>query len=212
MNGPPFSSAPCLVRRLGVEDYRSVWASMQDFTRDRGGDTPDELWCLQHRPVFTQGQAGKSEHILDAHGIDVVHSDRGGQVTYHGPGQLVMYFLIDVRRRGYGVRTLVDIIEQGVREVLASYGIEGSLRTGAPGVYVNGRKIAALGLRIRRGCSFHGLSFNVDMDLTPFGYINPCGYEGLEVCQLADFTVLKGEALFAQARDRLLAAVLSRLI
>lgn len=205
-------NAPQL-RQLGLQDYLPVWEAMQAFTHDRNADTPDELWLLQHRPVFTQGQAGKPEHILDAHGVPVVQSDRGGQVTYHGPGQLVVYFLLDVRRRGFGVRTLVDLIEQSVLDTLAGYGIAGELRQGAPGVYVAGRKIAALGLRIRKGCSLHGLSFNIDMDLTPFTWINPCGYEGLEAVQLADLLQRRDDpALFAEASDRLVGALLGRLL
>ena len=184
---------------------------MEDFTRERTEQTPDELWVLQHEPVFTQGQAGKAEHILDPHDIPVVQSDRGGQVTYHGPGQLVVYCLIDVRRRGFGVRALVDLIETAILETLQSYGIRGELRKGAPGVYVDGRKIAALGLRIRRGCSLHGLSFNIDMDLTPFNWINPCGYEGLQTTQLADL-VPPNPALFEEAAERVVGAMLARLI
>ena len=204
-------SAPCQVRRFGVEDYREIWRAMEDFTRERDEHSADELWLLQHTPVFTQGQAGKAEHILDPHDIPVVQSDRGGQVTYHGPGQLIVYCLIDVRRRGFGVRSLVDLIETSILDTLASYGIEGELRKGAPGVYVEGRKIAALGLRIRRGCSLHGLSFNIDMDLEPFGWINPCGYAGLEATQLADLVPPRPD-LFAQASERVLGSLLSRLL
>jgi lipoyl(octanoyl) transferase len=196
-----------------MQDYLPVWEAMQAFTRERSSDTPDELWLLQHHPVFTQGQAGKPEHILDAHNIPVVQSDRGGQVTYHGPGQLVVYFLLDVRRRGIGVRDLVDLIELSILELLQSYGIQGELRRSAPGVYVNGRKIAALGLRIRKGCSLHGLSLNIDMDLAPFGWINPCGYQGLEAAQLADLLGRKGDTrLFAEASERLVGTLLTRLL
>jgi lipoyl(octanoyl) transferase len=201
------------LRQLGQQDYLPVWEAMQSFTRERNPDTPDELWLLQHRAVFTQGQAGKPEHILSPHGIPVVQSDRGGQVTYHGPGQLVLYFLLDVRRRGIGVRDLVDLIEQSVLETLQGYGIEGELRRSAPGVYVAGRKIAALGLRIRKGCSFHGLSFNIDMDLTPFGWINPCGYAGLEATQLSTLLGREGDpSLFDEASERLVGALLRRLL
>lgn len=205
-------SQPCLVRHLDVEAYTVVWAAMQAFTRERDSSTVDELWVLQHQPVFTQGQAGKAEHILDAHGIPVVQSDRGGQVTYHGPGQLIVYFLLDVRRRGFGVRTLVDVIESSILDVLKSYGIVAELRKGAPGVYVDGKKIAALGLRIRKGCSLHGLSLNIDMDLEPFGWINPCGYEGMQVTQLADLLETRNTGLFTEARERLLEALLARLL
>jgi lipoyl(octanoyl) transferase len=202
-----------LLRQLGIRDYPLVWEAMQAFTRERSAVTPDELWLLQHHPVFTQGQAGKPEHILDPHHVPVVQSDRGGQVTYHGPGQLVVYFLLDVRRRGIGVRDLVDLVEQSVLEVLKGYGITAELRRSAPGVYVDGRKIAALGLRIRKGCSLHGLSFNIDMDLAPFGWINPCGYEGLEATQLADLLGRQGDAtLFSEASERLIGALLARLL
>jgi lipoyl(octanoyl) transferase len=200
-----------LIRDLGLTDYTPVWHAMQAFTNTREANTPDELWVLQHNPVFTQGQAGKPEHVLDAHGIPVIQSDRGGQVTYHGPGQLVIYFLLDVRRRGFGVRTLVDLIESSVISVLGSYGIEAELRKGAPGVYVKERKIAALGLRVRKGGSLHGLSLNVDMDLTPFSYINPCGYAGMEVTQLRDLIVPRPD-LFHDARQRMVGDLLGRLL
>ena len=200
-----------LIRDLGLCDYVPVWRAMQSFTAARTSDTPDELWVVQHNPVFTQGQAGKAEHVLDPHGIPVVQSDRGGQVTYHGPGQLVVYFLLDVRRRGFGVRALVDLIEASVIAVLADYGVTAQLRKGAPGVYVNDRKIAALGLRVRKGGSLHGLSFNVDMDLTPFSYINPCGYPGLEVTQLRAL-VPPQAGLFADAQQRLLGDLSARLL
>lgn len=167
-------------------EYVPVWEAMQAFTAARTAETPDELWLLTHAPVFTQGQAGKPEHVLSPGDIPVVQIDRGGQVTYHGPGQLVVYLLLDVRRRGLGVRELVERIEQGVIDVLAAQGIVAEAQRKAPGVYVNGAKIAALGLRIRQGCSYHGLSFNIDMDLTPFARINPCGYQGMAVTQLRD--------------------------
>ncbi len=177
----------------------------------RTEDTPDEIWMLQHEPVFTQGQAGRAEHILDAHGIPVVNTDRGGQVTYHGPGQLVIYLLIDVRRRKSGVRDLVDLIESSIIQVLENYGIAAQTRPRAPGVYVNDKKIAALGLRIKQGCSYHGLSFNIDMDLTPFSYINPCGYAGLEVTQLHDCLMDPPPELFVQTSDKLLQEILTLL-
>lgn len=160
---------------------------MKAFTasRDRTS-TPDEIWCLQHAPVYTQGQAGRAEHILAPGNIPVVQADRGGQVTYHGPGQLVVYLLIDLPRAGLGVRQLVDLIEQSLVAVLAGHGIQAAPRPDAPGVYVDGAKIASLGLRVRRGCSFHGLALNVDMDLSPFERINPCGYTGLPMCQVSD--------------------------
>ena len=208
----PVRTRAVFVRRLGLQDYHATWQRMRDFVERRDADTSDELWVLQHPPVFTQGQTGKPEHVLDAHGLPVVQSDRGGQVTYHGPGQLVVYFLLDVRRRGFGVRTLVDLIEEALLEVLASWGITGTLRKGAPGVYVDDAKIAALGLRIRRGCSLHGLSLNVAMDLEPFSWINPCGYEGLQVVQLADLLQRHDPGLFREAGERVVEALLARLV
>jgi len=157
---------------------------MQDFTAQRGPDTPDEIWLLQHPPVFTLGLAGKREHILQITDIPIIPIDRGGQVTYHGPGQVVAYVLLDLKRRGYGVRELVQRLEQAVIDLLAGYGIQAARRAQAPGVYVAEQKIAALGLRIKHGMSYHGLALNVDMDLAPFNFINPCGYQGLEVTQL----------------------------
>lgn len=174
------------VRRLGQVDYLSCWQAMSDFTNHRTPDTPDELWLVQHPPVFTQGQAGKPEHLLVPGDIPVVQSDRGGQVTYHGPGQLVAYPLLDLRRLKMGVRDLVTRIEQSLVDTLADCGIVSAPKADAPGVYVEGRKIASLGLRVRKGCSFHGLALNVNMDLSPFSRINPCGYRGLEMTQMAD--------------------------
>jgi len=159
---------------------------MKSFTDQRRADTPDEIWILQHPPVFTLGLNGKSEHILDAGDIPVVNCDRGGQVTYHGPGQIIVYLLLDIRRRELGVKALVTKIEQAIIDLLLTQGIDGQRREGAPGIYVGNAKIAALGLRIRKGCSYHGLSVNVDMDLTPFSRINPCGYEGLASTQIID--------------------------
>ena len=180
---------PVQVRQLGLADYEPVWHDMQAFTAARAPETPDELWLLEHPPVFTLGRNGKQEHLLDTGAIPVIQVDRGGQVTYHGPGQLVAYALLDISRRQLGVQSLVRILEQAVIDLLADYRIGGRRRDKAPGVYVDGRKIAALGLRVRKGCSFHGLSLNVDMDLGPFAKINPCGYRGLEVTQLADLGV-----------------------
>ena len=174
------------VRELGAVDYVECWRAMQDFTARRGPGSPDELWVLEHPPVFTLGRAGKAEHLLAPGAIPVVHCDRGGQVTYHGPGQLVVYALLDVNRLGIGPRELVRRLEQGVIDYLASMDVEGLRVPGAPGVYVDGAKIAALGLRLRKGCSYHGLALNVNMDLTPYARINPCGYAGLRVTQLAD--------------------------
>lgn len=177
---------PLGFRELGQVDYQPTWHAMQRFTDTRGVDTPDEIWLLEHSPVFTQGQAGKAEHVLFPGDIPVVQVDRGGQVTYHGPGQLVAYLLLDVRRSGIGVRELVSRIERSLIDLLASYGVSANAKPDAPGVYVNGAKIASLGLRIRNGRSFHGLALNVDMDLQPFQRINPCGYAGMAMTQLAD--------------------------
>lgn len=176
-----------IVRDLGLRPYESVWEAMKVFTADRDHTVPDEIWCVQHPPVYTQGQAGKAEHILMPGDIPVVQADRGGQVTYHGPGQLVVYLMIDLRRAGVGIRQLVDLIEQSLVSLLAESGIDAAPRPDAPGVYVDGAKIASLGLRVRRGCSFHGLALNVDMDMEPFTRINPCGFSGLPMCQVQDF-------------------------
>lgn len=171
---------------LGLSDYQTTWQAMRHFTEQRGPQTPDQLWVLEHPPVFTQGQAGRPAHLLSPGAIPVVRVDRGGQVTYHGPGQLVVYLLLDLRRRRLAVRTLVEMLEQAVIDLLATTGVHGRRKAGAPGVYVDGKKLSALGLRVRRGCCYHGLSLNVDMDLAPFQRINPCGYPGLEVTQLVD--------------------------
>lgn len=179
-------SLPLKIRRLGRQPYEPVWRAMSAFTDNRVADTVDELWLLEHDPVFTLGQAGKMEHVLAAGDIPVVPVDRGGQVTYHGPGQIVGYPLIDLRRVGVGVRELVHRIEQSLIDTLAHWSVAAVRREGAPGVYVADAKVAALGLRVRRGCSFHGLAFNVNMDLQPFHRINPCGYKGLEVTQMVD--------------------------
>lgn len=175
-----------IVRELGLQPYEQVWQDMQLFTDQRSETTADELWLLQHSPVYTLGKNGKPDHILDAQHIPVIKSDRGGQVTYHGPGQVIVYTLLDLNRRHIGVRELVTRIENSVIELLEDYDIRANARRDAPGVYVDGRKIAALGLRVRKGRSFHGLALNVDMDLEPFSRINPCGYQGLEVTQLSE--------------------------
>lgn len=174
-----------LTRNLGLAEYEPVLEAMRELTGTRDTDTPDQLWLLQHPRVFTQGQAGKAEHVLAPGDIPVIQVDRGGQVTYHGPGQWVIYLMVDLKRRGLGVRALVTLIEDSIVALLAEYGIEAAPRAEAPGVYVDGDKIASLGLRVRRGCSYHGLSLNVDMDLEPFQRINPCGYEGLQVTSMA---------------------------
>jgi lipoyl(octanoyl) transferase len=175
------------VRHLGLQPYEPVWRAMQAFTDARDETTADELWMLQHWPVFTQGQAGKAEHVLAPGNIPVVQVDRGGQVTYHGPGQIVAYPLIDLRRRELGVKALVCRIEEAILRVLAHYGVKAARRPGAPGIYVAEAKIASLGLRVRRSRSFHGLAFNINMDLEPFRRINPCGFAGLQVTDLAHF-------------------------
>lgn len=178
---------PLLVRRLGRQPYEPVLQAMRRFTDVRDEETPDELWLLEHDPVFTLGQAGKPEHVLAAGDIPVLKVERGGQVTYHGPGQIVGYPLLDLRRLGLGVRELVCRIEQAIIDTLGHWNIIAERKTGAPGVYVADAKIGALGLRVRRGCTFHGLAFNVAMDLEPFRRINPCGFQGLQVTQVLDF-------------------------
>ncbi|MCC7546805.1 MAG: lipoyl(octanoyl) transferase LipB [Burkholderiales bacterium] len=183
------ASAP-VVRRLGLAPYLPTLASMQAFTAARDADTRDEIWLLQHPPTYTYGVAGRAEHLpREDAGIALVKVDRGGQITYHGPGQIVVYTLLDLRRMGIGVKTLVQRLEQAVLDVLTDHGIRGERRAGAPGVYVRGAKLAALGLRIRNGCSYHGLSVNVAMDLAPFDAIDPCGYHGLAVAQVRDLGV-----------------------
>lgn len=179
-------SAPELVlRELGVVEYQPTLDAMRQLTDSRDSSSSDELWLLQHPSVFTQGQAGKAEHVLAPGDIPVIQVDRGGQVTYHGPGQWVLYLMVDLQRRQLGVRDLVNLIERSLVQLLAEYGISAVARPDAPGVYVADEKIAALGLRVRRGCSYHGLALNVDMDLEPFGRINPCGYAGLPVTSMA---------------------------
>ena len=191
------------IRHLGRQPYEATWRAMSAFTDNRNAETPDELWLLEHDPVFTLGQAGKMEHVLAPGDIPVIPVDRGGQVTYHGPGQIVAYPLIDLRRVGVGVRELVRRIEQSLIDTMAHWNIAAVRHEGAPGVYVGVAKVAALGLRVRRGCSFHGLAFNVAMDLEPFQRINPCGYKGLAVTQLLD---LGGPSQLAEVEDVLVQA------
>ena len=179
---------PLIIKDLGRQDYQTVWQAMQSFTDTRTADYADEIWLVEHNPVFTQGQAGKPEHLINSHQIPVVQSDRGGQITYHGPGQQIAYILLNLRRNQLSVRELVSHLENAVIQTLAQLGIEAYAKPDAPGVYINQKKICSLGLRIRRGCSFHGLALNVDMDLTPFQFINPCGYAGMEMTQVCDFT------------------------
>lgn len=197
------STALCdqlVIRDLGVQDYTTVWQAMQQFTDTRTVATTDELWLLEHHSVFTQGQAGKEEHLLFPGDIPVVKVDRGGQVTYHGPGQLVVYVLLDLKRRNLGVRALVTLIEQVLVQLLQPYGINAYAKADAPGVYVDEAKIASLGLRVRKGCTFHGLALNVAMDLTPFSRINPCGYAGMQMIQCKD---IGGPQSIAEAKQRI---------
>lgn len=197
-----------VVRTLGRVEYDPTWRAMQAYTAARGADSADELWVLEHPPVYTLGQAGRPEHLLAANDIPLVRCDRGGQITYHGPGQTLVYVLVDLRRRGYGIRELVNRIEQAVIDLLGELGILGERRPGAPGVYVSGAKIAALGLRVRHACTYHGVALNVDGDLAPFAAINPCGYPGLGVTRMLDHGVAMevseaGERLAARLERRL---------
>ena len=178
-----------LIRNLGLQDYESTWHDMQQFTQERNTETDDELWIVEHFPVYTLGLNGKREHLLNTGNIPVINSDRGGQVTYHGPGQLVIYTLLDIKRLNLGVRQLVTILEQAMISALAEHGIIAVSRADAPGVYVNDKKIGSIGLRIKKNCSYHGLSLNNDMDLRPFDHINTCGYSDLKVTQLSDLGV-----------------------
>lgn len=183
---PSNPSSQIVFRQLGLQSYPTVWQRMKDFTDARDQNTRDEIWFLEHEPVFTLGQAGKTCHLLNPGDIPVIKTDRGGQVTYHGPGQLIAYLLIDLRNRGLGIKGLVSEIESVLIALLAELGVEAASRDKAPGVYVAGKKIASLGLRVRKSCTFHGLSLNMDMDLAPFSRINVCGYEELEVTQIRD--------------------------
>ena len=190
---------PAVIRHLGCADYEPTWRRMQQFTEDRQPDDPDEIWVLEHPPVFTLGKNASMDHVLAPGDIPLVRIDRGGQVTYHGPGQLVVYPLVNIERLGLNVRELVCALEQAIVRCVAGYGIQATGDRQAPGVYVKGRKLASLGLRIRRGCSYHGLALNVNGDLEPFGRINPCGYRGLEVTRLADLGVTDGTGAVAAA-------------
>ncbi|MFN3768765.1 MAG: lipoyl(octanoyl) transferase LipB [Ectopseudomonas guguanensis] len=198
-----------VVRHLGLVEYQPTLEAMRQLTRERDEQTPDEIWLLQHPRVFTQGQAGKAEHLLAPGDIPVVQVERGGQVTYHGPGQLVAYLMLDLRRLDLGVRELVTAMEQSLVDLLAGYDIEAAPKADAPGVYVAGDKIASLGLRVSRGCSFHGLALNVDMDMTPFSRINPCGYAGLKMVQMRD--LLPALPAFDEVAQRLEQALRARL-
>ena len=203
---------PCsdalIIRDLGLVDYTSTWQRMQQFTDQRDDNTIDEIWLLEHPPVFTQGQAGKAEHLLFPGDIPVVQVDRGGQVTYHGPGQLVAYVLLNIKRRNLGVRQLVNLIEQSIIATLAQNEVTAYAKADAPGVYVDEKKVASLGLRVRKGCTFHGLALNVDMDLSPFSRINPCGYAGMQMVQSKD---LGGPVSMQQAKQQLSAQLIKLL-
>ena len=176
-----------IVKHLGLQDYQETWDHMLTFTLARDQHTEDECWLLQHPPVFTLGQAGKKEHILNPHNIPVIHTDRGGQVTYHAPGQIVAYVLCDLKRKNIGVRNFVCRMEDIIIQTLNTYGISATGKRDMPGVYIDNKKIASIGLRIKKGCSYHGICFNIDMDMAPFNYINPCGYHNLQMTQLKDF-------------------------
>ena len=176
------------IKEKGLQDYASTWQEMVSFTENRNSQTEDELWTLEHRSVFTQGLSGKPEHLLKKTKIEVIKSDRGGQITYHGPGQLIVYCMIDIKRLGIGVKQMVSIIEMSIMDVLSDYSIKSHKVTGAPGVYVDGSKIAALGLKVKQGKTYHGLSLNIDMNLAPYDLINPCGYKDLNVTQMSNLT------------------------
>lgn len=203
------ASGRLLVRYWGCREYGDVWKAMQAFTEERAAETPDELWLVEHPPIYTMGLNAKPEHLLAPGAIPVMQVDRGGQVTYHGPGQMVAYALLDLRRLGMGPRQLVTALEQGVIALLAEKGVAAAGRRDAPGVYVGGAKIAALGIRIRRGCCYHGLSLNVAMDLEPFSRINPCGYPGLKVTQLCDLAVGEGTEQLGRRLADILAGMLN---
>lgn len=179
-------SKPIIKKFPGLQDYTYVWQKMKNFTVNRNADTNDEIWLLQHPAVFTQGQAGKPEHVLAPGTIPIIQTDRGGQVTYHGPGQLMVYLLLDLQRLNIGIRKLVTLTENAVIQLLSDYNIVATTKCAAPGVYVNDAKICSLGLRVSKGCCYHGLAFNIDMDLEPFSRINPCGFQGLRMTQLSD--------------------------
>lgn len=200
--------ASAQARWLGRRDYSPVWQAMRRFTDERDAEVTDQLWALEHNPVFTQGQRGSADHVLATNNIPIVETDRGGQVTYHGPGQLVVYPLLNIRRLNLGPRKLVMALEQAMIDCLASYDVVAIANREAPGVYVDGRKIGSIGMRIRRGCCYHGLSLNVDMDLAPFSYINPCGYAGLQMTQLSELTT---EQNIAKVLARLLPYLAERL-
>lgn len=202
------NTIPIQIRNLGLVDYQQTWQQMRDFTEHRTPTTPDEIWLLEHKAVFTQGQAGKPEHILQAGDIPVVQTDRGGQVTYHGEGQLIAYLLVDLKRRDMSIRAFVTLVEQAVIQVLAEYNISAYGDRKAPGVYIEGAKVCAIGLRVRHGCTYHGIAFNIHMDLTPYSRINPCGFAQLPITQTIDWggpqTVQEAGEKFARSMQQLL--------
>ena len=201
---------PFVTKHLGLVEYQPTFRGMQAFTAGRGPDTPDQIWLVQHPPVYTLGLAGKPEHLLSANDIPLVKIDRGGQITYHGPGQAVIYLLLDLKRLGIGVKQLVNLMEQAVINLLAGYGVTAERKEKAPGVYVEGAKIAALGLRIKNGCCYHGLALNVDMDLAPYDAINPCGYPGMQVTQTRDQGIPDNIEILSDKLAQLLAEKLQR--
>ncbi len=196
------------IRQLGQTEYMPVWEAMREFTQQRDEDTNDEIWLLEHPAIFTQGQAGKKEHILDQGSIPVIHIDRGGQVTYHGPGQLICYVMLNLRRLDLTIKKLVNLLEQSIIELLKMYNINSDRRNKSPGIYVGQKKIAALGLRVRKGCTYHGLSLNIKMDLKPFQRINPCGFAGMSVTQLSDLSV---EQTFSKINSQLVGILCAHL-
>ncbi|NBQ69793.1 MAG: lipoyl(octanoyl) transferase LipB [Nitrosomonadaceae bacterium] len=209
LSTPVYTPQHFIVKTLGLSDYQATWQAMKDFTHSRNEQTRDEIWLLQHPPVFTQGIAGKPEHLLHDHGIALVKTDRGGQITYHGPGQIIAYLLLDIRRLKLGVRELVRLMENAVIGLLQDYRVKAAGRVEAPGVYVGNAKIASLGLKIRKNFCYHGIALNVDMDLTPFSYINPCGYQGLQVTQtknlgIPDSVDILSAKLAGQLQEKLL--------
>ncbi|QCU89682.1 lipoyl(octanoyl) transferase LipB [Thiomicrorhabdus sediminis] len=205
------------IKQLGRQDYQTTWQAMRDYTDQRDDSSDDQIWIVEHPPVLTQGLNGKAEHLLQAqrfqqHNIAVVQTDRGGQVTYHAPGQLVLYVLVDLKRHKLGVRALVSAMEQSIIDYLSGFAIEAQARTDAPGVYVNGDKIASLGLKIRKHKSYHGLALNLDMDLTPFEWVNPCGLQGMKMTQLSDFTAAEKMPTLNQAGETLANLLAKRII
>ena len=185
----PNPKMPAIIRELGLQPYEAIWKDMQQFTQERTNDTSDEIWVLEHLPVYTLGLNGKQEHLLNPGNIPVIQCDRGGQVTYHGPGQLIVYTLLDIKRLELGIRQLVTLLEQSMITALAQFGLTAVAKPEAPGVYVNGKKIGSIGIRIKKNCSYHGISLNNNLDLTPFDHINTCGFKDLQVTQLADFGI-----------------------